>query len=70
MTEPKSGQVWTHDVTGNRFRVIDVDPDNRRQPDDSESYIEVQTPDYDTRDTAWLAERLFESQLHLTEPLE
>lgn len=69
----ENGQVWEHTVTGNKFIVLDANPHETTEladsypPDDSEEYVYVKSPDYETRDAVWLARRLFDSQLSLVE---
>ena len=67
----ENGQVWKHTVTGNEFIVLDSTPHETSElaashpPDSSEEYVFVGAPDYETKETIWLARRLFNSQLFL-----
>lgn len=67
MDEITSGSTWKHQVTGNEFVVIATKSDPEypepSSGDESEEYVYVEALDYETRDNAWLAQRLFESQL-------
>jgi len=68
----ENGQVWRHTGTGNEFVVLDTNPHttdspNTSPPDNSEEYVYVEAPDYETKEAIWLARRLFDSQLSLVE---